>query len=365
LSHLVQALRDESIIAVDTESNSLYAYRERVCLIQFSTSQDDFLVDPLVLDDLSALAPIFADPRIEKVFHAAEYDLLCLNRDFDFQCANIFDTMLAARILGRNEIGLGSMLEAEFGITLDKRQQRANWGERPLSPRLLEYARMDTHFLIPLRHLIKAELAESNLLSLAEEDFIHSCNLPSGSNGRNASDNRTADCWRVSGAHDLPPQQVAVLQELCGYRDQAAHAMDRPLFKVINDRTLLAIAAELPQNLDDLRRLPGMSPVQIRRHGYHLLRAVGRGLSAAPIYPPRPPRPDERYLARLESLRNWRKVRAQQMEVTSDVVLPRDVMYFLAERDPRNFTELADALQDFPWRLAHFGTEILDTLLAS
>ena len=95
--------------------------------------------------------------------------------------------------------------------------------------------------------------------------------------------------------------------------------MDRPLFKVINDQTLLAIAAELPQTLDDLGRLPGMSPVQIRRHGQQLLRAVGRGLSAAPLYPPRSPRPDERYLERLEALRTWRKVKAQQMGVTSDV----------------------------------------------
>jgi ribonuclease D len=107
------------------------------------------LVDPLALDDLSALAPVFADERIEKVFHAAEYDLLCLKRDFDFECNNLFDTMLAARILGRDEIGLGSMLGAEFGLTLDKRQQRANWGERPLPSRLLEYARMDTHYLDP------------------------------------------------------------------------------------------------------------------------------------------------------------------------------------------------------------------------
>lgn len=365
LDHLVNILRRESVVAVDTESNSLYAYRERVCLIQFSTHQDDFLVDPLAVDDLSALAPVFADPRTVKVFHAAEYDLLCLRRDFGFEFANIFDTMLAARILGRNEIGLGSILETEFGVTLDKRQQRANWGERPLPERLLEYARMDTHYLIPLRELIRAELVERQLLPLAEEDFQRTCNLPTGNNGRAPNNNRPADCWRISGAHDLSPQQAAVLQELCHYREQAAQSMDRPLFKVINDQTLLAVAAELPQTTDDLRRLPGMSPVQIRRHSHHLLRAVSRGLSAAPLYPPRTPRPDERYLARLESLRNWRKVKAQQMRVTSDVVLPRDVMFALAENGPRSQAELAQVLCDSPWRLEHFGAEILDALLAS
>jgi ribonuclease D len=365
LNHLSKLLRGESIVAVDTESNSLYAYRERVCLIQFSIQQDDFLVDPLAVDDLSALAPIFADPQIEKVFHAAEYDLLCLNRDFGFKFANLFDTMLAARILGRDEVGLGSILETEFGVTLDKRQQRANWGERPLPARLLEYARMDTHYLIPLRHLIKAELVQHDLLPLAEEDFQRACNLPGSGNGRSPNGNRSADCWRVSGAHDLSPQQAAVLQELCRYRDQVAQAMDRPLFKVINDQTLLAVASELPQTLDDLHHLPGMSPAQIRRHGHHLLRAVSRGLGAAPLYPPRSSRPDERYLARLESLRNWRKVKARQMNVPSDVILPRDLMFSLAESGPCNPAELAQALHDSPWRLQHFGAEILDALQAS
>jgi len=364
LNHLAKVLRSASIIAVDTESNSLYAYRERVCLIQFSTHTDDYLVDPLAVVDLSPLAPLFADPGIEKVFHAAEYDLLCLYRDFSFKCVNLFDTMLAGRILGRNEIGLGSLLEAEFGVTLDKRQQRANWGERPLTANLLEYARLDTHYLIPLRRLMKAELAGRDLLPLAEEDFQRACVLPINNNGR-AGDNRAADVWRVSGSHDLSPQQAAVLQELCRYRDQAAQIMDRPLFKVINDQTLLAIATELPQTLDDLRRLPGMSPVQIRRHGQQLLRAVGRGLSAAPLYPPRSPRPDERYLARLEALRTWRKVKAQQMGVTSDVILPRDMMFSLAESAPRTPPELAEALVDSPWRLEHLGDEILAVLLAS
>ena len=365
LNRLAKALHGESILAVDTESNSLFAYRERVCLIQFSTHKEDYLVDPLALEDLSALGPVFADRRIEKVFHAAEYDLLCLKRDFGFECNHLFDTMLAARILGRDEIGLGSMLGAEFGVTLDKRQQRANWGERPLPSRLLEYARMDTHYLIPLRQLLRAELVERDLLALAQEDFNHTCSLPAAANGRNNLENRAPDCWRVSGSHDLPPQRAAVLQELCRYRDQTAQAMDRPLFKVINDQTLMAIATELPQSLDDLSSLPGMSQVQIRRHGHHLLRAVNRGLSAAPLYPPRSPRPDERYLARLDSLRNWRKEKARQLGITSDVVLPRDLVFSLAERGPLDDAELARALDDFPWRLEHFGAEILQVILAS
>src|SRR5512139_501768 len=160
LQRMVDALSQTPIIAVDTESNSLHAYREQVCLVQFSTPTTDYLVDPLALQDLSPLAPLFADPGIEKIFHAAEYDLLCLSRDFGFKFANLFDTMLAARILGRNMVGLGSLLESEFGILLDKRHQRADWGKRPLPEDQLSYARLDTHFLIPLRNHMRQELQD-------------------------------------------------------------------------------------------------------------------------------------------------------------------------------------------------------------
>src|SRR6185436_13242383 len=114
-------------IAVDTESNSLHAYRERVCLVQFSTPKKDYVVDPLVIQDLSALAPIFSNPKIEKIFHAAEYDLICLKRDFGFGFVNLFDTMQAARILGYPFVGLDNILAEKFSVTIDKRHQKADW----------------------------------------------------------------------------------------------------------------------------------------------------------------------------------------------------------------------------------------------
>jgi ribonuclease D len=386
LQRMVAALEREPILAVDTESNSLHAYRERVCLIQFSTAQADYLVDPLALDDLSALSPLFCNPEIEKVFHAAEYDLLCLRRDFGMEVDNLFDTMIAGRILGRNEIGLGSMLEAELGITLDKRYQRANWGQRPLPGHLIDYARLDTHYLILLRDRLHAELSERGLLSLAQEDFrMAACkitnNKPAANhaitntlapnklastgvyqNGYFAGAEKPVDCWRISGAYDLSAQQAAVLTELCRYRDEIARKLDRPLFKVFNDQTLLAIANVLPGNLDALRELPGMSPNQVRRHGRQLLKAVQKGLQAPPVYPVRQPRPDERFTERLEALRTWRKNLASEIGVGSDVILPRDLMISLAERGPRTPEELAEAMEAAPWRLEHFGEQILEAI---
>ena len=357
LARLVERLSIEPIVAVDTESNSLHAYREQVCLIQFSTPETDYLVDPLALNDLSPLAPLFADPYIEKIFHAAEYDLICLKRDFGFTFNNLFDTMVAARILGREAVGLGAILEEEFDLHLDKRFQRADWGQRPLPANLLSYARMDTHYLIPLRNRLRQDLQEEGKWELAKEDFerMRLVNI----NGRL---DHTAGCWRVTGSYDLDPQQAAILLELCNYRDKIARSLNRPLFKVINDRTLLAIAQEIPASLNDLSKLPGMSRGQIERHGRSLLAATQRGLQAKPVYPPRPPRPDEEYLERLEALRRWRKHKGQQMGVKSDIVLPRDLMNSLAEENPQTEEALEALLQDVPWRKEHFGQEILALL---
>lgn len=357
LIRMAERLSNEPILAVDTESNSLFAFQEQVCLIQFSTPKDDYLVDPLALGDLSALESVFADPEIEKVFHAAEYDLISLKRDYRFEFNNIFDTMVAARILGWEEIGLGSILKSEFDVELNKRYQRANWGRRPLPPEMLAYARLDTHYLIPLRYRLMAELKARDRWPLAEEDF----NRLRFVNGRDPQD-MPEPCWRVRGAYDLSPQQAAVLLELCQYRIQVAKSIDRPVFKVLGDRTLLAIAEALPRSLDELRALPELSEKQFQRNGRALWQAVERGLQAEPIRPPRPPRPDEDFLARIEALRSWRKSTARQMQVKSDVILPRDVMHSIAAHDPTHQEELAALMRQVPWRYERFGDQILATL---
>jgi ribonuclease D len=357
LKQLVDTLSREPIVAVDTESNSLYVYREQVCLIQFSTRQLDYLVDPLALKDLSMLGPVFSNPKIEKVFHAAEYDVICLKRDFGFRFSNLFDTMLASRILGREAFGLGAILEEEFGVHLEKRFQRADWGQRPLPTYLQAYARLDTHFLIPLRERLYEELVGKELWPLAAEDFYRMSVL----NGRSLEE-RPLDCWRVSGAFDLAPQKAAVLLELCRYRDKVARTINRPVFKVINDQTLVEIAQATPQGLNELMQVRGMSKRQVDRHGMALLAAVRRGLQGRPVQPPRSPRPDEQFLERLEALRRWRKGAAEKMGVKSDVVLPRDLMYALAESDPCSREDLEEAMGEAPWRLEHFGEQILEVL---
>jgi ribonuclease D len=138
--------------------------------------------------------------------------------------------------------------------------------------------------------------------------------------------------------------------------------MNRPLFKVIGDQTLIWIAVQPPASLEQLRLAPGMTPKQIQRHGQHLLQAVQRGQQARPIHPPRHPRPDERLLIRLDLLRRWRKETGEKLQMASDVVLPRDLMISLAENNPTTPEALAEQMRDAPWRLEHFGPQILALL---
>jgi ribonuclease D len=356
LQQIADELMTQPIIGVDTESNSLHAYREQVCLIQFSTPEANYLVDPLALIDLSALGPVFAHSHTEKIFHAAEYDILCLKRDFGFEFENIFDTMTAARILGKKQVGLANILQQEFGILLDKRYQRANWGERPLRRELIEYAQLDTQYLIQLRTCLHDQLNEKHLRELAQEDFNRLCScesLPTADTG---------PCWQISGSHDLNPQQLAVLQELCWYREQTAADLDRPLFKVISNKSLVAIASECPTNIEALSHLNGMTPYQIRRHGKAILQAVQRGLKAPPVHIQRAPKPNNHYLNRLDTLREWRKRLAAKWNVESDVILPRDLMMEIACRNPQTQDSLQDLMHCVPWRWQQFGKEILSLL---
>ncbi|MBT3389891.1 MAG: ribonuclease D [Chloroflexi bacterium] len=359
LSRLVDELSQETAIAVDTEANGLYAYREQVCLIQFSTSENDYLVDTLALDDLSPLGAIFANPEIEKIFHAAEYDLIILHQDYDFSIHNLFDTMLAARILGWEHVGLGSILKKQFGIHVDKKYQRANWGQRPLTSEMLRYAQVDTHFLLQLRQKLTGDLQARGRWELAQEDFLRYSKTDS-LNHRNGK----PDVWRIRGAHDLDSKKAAVLNELCRYRDKKARALNRPLFKVISDKALLSIAEAAPRSRGQLTHINNISDRQISWLGEGIIASVLRGLKADPITPPHKPRPSNDYLERVDRLRRWRIRKAKQWGVNSDVILPKDILYDLAEKNPTSKAAFDMILNSIPWRRQEFGEEIFNLLAA-
>lgn len=358
LAEMLADLRCWPQIAVDTESNSLHAYREQVCLIQISTPKTDYLIDPLALPDLYPLAPIFANPEVEKIFHAAGYDLLGLHRDFGFHCVNIFDTMHAARVLGQRAVGLGALLEHYFGVHLDKRHQKANWAERPLPVERMEYARLDTHYLIPLREILAKELQQIERQQLAQEDF-HRMETEFITTAV-----RRPRWERLAEAYMLTSRQRMRLQALWEWRENTAKRLNRPPFKVIGERLLLRLAQTPPQGWYALSRL-GLSERQMRLWSREILQVLEKVNSQeSPFYAP-PPAADTARIERLERLKAWRKRVAQRWGVESDVILPRSLMETLAQRNPASIEEIGEILKDSPWRFQTFGDQLLQVLKLS
>lgn len=351
-------LRDEPKIALDVEANSLYVYREYLCLLQISVPQGDYIVDPLAGFPLEGLEEILANPAIEKIFHASEYDLILLKRDYGWDVTNLFDTMWAARILGFQNMGLAWFLEHYYGVTLSKKHQKANWGARPLTQSQLEYAQKDTHYLIELRDRLEAELEAQGRLEEAREIFaeIAQVKVPDRTFTEHSF-------WSISGAHDLNPRGRAVLKELDALRDAEAKRRNLPPFKVVSNATLVAMAKKRPRDRATLERIPGLSRPAFERMGDAFLRAVERGMkNEPPRSPQRPARLEVEERDRLEALTEWRKRTAQERGVQSDVVLHRDTLFNVARANPTSLEELAGIDGFGPARRKLYGESIVAAL---
>ncbi len=351
-------LRQQNIVAVDTEANNMFAYREQVALIQFSTPTRDYIVDPLAALPVAELGPLFADPAVEKVFHAAEYDIIGLRRDFGFRVVNLFDTMHASRILGKPRVGLAALLEEYFGVHLDKRYQRTNWAKRPLSPEQLAYAALDTHYLIPLRHRLAAELEARGLMPLAQEDFRRLTNPP--------DPDRTFDpegFWRLPGVKDLSDESLAALRALYIWREEEAERRNVPPFRVLHNRELVRLAQVLPKSTRDLRRHRDLRRLVHSPLARHILRIVREARTQpTPSRPARQPRPPADLVRRVEALRAWRQRVARARGVESDIILPRPALHRIAAANPQTLDDLKRLDVLGPERLRLFGQDILRVL---
>lgn len=355
---ILPLLQRASQLAIDLESNSMFAYHEQICLIQISTADQDYIIDPLGEIDISALGQIMADPAVQKIFHAVEYDLMLMKHIYGWQLTNVFDTMWAGRILGYEKVGLSNMLQTFFGFSLDKKHQRANWGLRPLSADQLNYAQRDTHYLFRLRNELFKQLWDQGHWAEAEEIFGELCQLKPNFERFNPD-----DFWEMNGTKHLDSRQMAVLRELAIFRDQEAQKKDWPHYKIFNNEWLIDLAELMPQAVNDLYRLPGLSEMVVRKHGAGIVQAVLRGLKGPiPKRPPRKPRPSENVANRYEALLEWRKERAGQRGVESDVVASRDALWGLANQRPLTLDEFHQVAALGPWRRQQYGEEIVALL---
>jgi len=364
LQQLIQTLRKSDLIAVDTEADSFYRYRESVCLIQITVDEQDFLIDPLARLDIAPLGEIFADASKTKVFHDGEYDVLILKGDFDFRFAGLFDTRIAAAALGFESPGLASVVKERFGVELDKSQQRSNWSKRPLTESQIAYAREDTRYLIPLMHQLQDELEERGRAVIVEGECRRLESLEPMARTFNPD-----DFIRLKGARALSPHQMSALRELFILRDDMARARDVPPFKVLGNHALVAIAEARPRSMRRLEQVDGLSPKVAKRLGSALLDAVRGAEEKGPIRSaPRPPNRDgtshlsEVQVELHDRLKTWRKDRAKSEGIDSSLVLNRHALVRLAETRPGDLDALAGVEGVLAWQVDLFGRELLDVV---
>lgn len=354
---MIAHLKKQKSIGVDTESNSLHAYHEKVCLIQISSPTQDFLLDPFAFEELNAMGEIFADESIQKVFHAGDYDIACLKRDYDFTFKNLFDTMLTATALGEANIGLNALVNKYLGVVLEKKYQRADWGQRPIKPEMLAYAQADSHYLLSLRdHLLK-QLPPNGRLAILEEDFA------ALAESRLAMKGHVENIWQVKGVVGLQPKALSLLNQLNHLREELAEAADKPPFKILSDRAMIEIAQTQPKFIQELSLLPSLTPRLIRRYGKKLMAVVNAWRKNPSVVARRKlQRPTESQIKRRKALMSWRKETGLREGVPSNVILPRDLLQRLADQKITDLTHLEGEMKATPTRFKRYGSQILAQL---
>ncbi|MBW2573846.1 MAG: ribonuclease D, partial [Deltaproteobacteria bacterium] len=266
------ALEKEKVIAVDLEADSMYHFKEKVCLIQLATEKTSVVVDPLQIDNFSILKPLFYNPDIQKIFHGADYDVRSLYRDFKIKINNLFDTELACRFLGIKETGLKAVLKTFFEINIEKKYQKKDWSKRPLPEEMVEYASKDVIYLLPLARILIDKLEEIDRLSWVLEECHNLSKV------RPVLPNEDPLFLKFKGAGRLKSKSLAVLEALLQYRKSVAEKKDKPLFKIIGNDSIMKIATARPVTLRSLKGGKALSGRQISMYGNDLIQVVAGAL---------------------------------------------------------------------------------------
>ena len=323
---IAASLARETELALDTESNSLYVYRERVCLIQIGTREETFLLDPLAVDDLSSLGRLLADPAIVKVLHGSDYDLRSLNRDYGFTIRGLFDTQVAARFLGSTSPNLAWVLEDSLGISIPKsrRMQTSDWGRRPLSSPAIEYAANDVAYLVEVAANLRERLLQVGRSAWVEEE----CQRMQQTK-YSPPQPPEVTFLRVKGSDRMTPRELAILKELFLAREEAAVRLDCPPFKVLSNEVLVRISQTYSTSsaaLVEGEGIAGLSPLVVRRWGILIRGAVARG-QQGPEYQRAPRERRERTWTpeargRLQRFKQWRSARGDALGLDPALLWP-------------------------------------------
>jgi ribonuclease D len=361
VAEFIASLGSPRLIALDTEGASFHRFIDRIYLLQLSTRERTAVIDPLPIGTPEALGRLLEDRGVEKVFHDADYDLRLLQQDYGWQVRNIFDTRIAAQLLGIRAFGLAALLERYFGITLDKKYQRADWSQRPLTQGMLDYAALDTMHLPELRDRMKADLERKGRSGWAAEEFARL------EGTRWETEDGAVGFLRLKGARDLNRRELAVLRELVRWRDDLARAADKATFRVMSNDVLLEAARVKPAEVGRLGGIKGMPRALFESRRGELEEAVVRGHAVPDAELPRFPKAlrwdkDPDFDARVAALRTARDDAAERLDLDPGVLCSRDRIEAIARKRPQSVAELTVSGELRRWQAEELGEAFVGVL---
>jgi ribonuclease D len=357
----IHRLSKAPFLALDLEADSLFHFTEKICLIQMTAGRHIYIIDPLAIQDMTPLASVLSNPRIRKIIHGADYDIRSLYRDYHIAVENLFDTELAARLLGYSETGLESVLKQKFNITLEKKFQKKDWSQRPLPGDMIDYAAKDVKHLIELYEL---QVEELNIKKRMEW-VLEECEILSKVRNQNNDDSPLFT--RVKGAGRLDPRGLAVLETLLKFRLDLARNKDRPAFKIIGNNCLLEIAQKQPVSEDRLKDMAVLSEKQFHRYGRYIVDATQKALAIPRRQLPRYPHQrlsfnDSALSPKIKKLKTWRQQKAQTLKMDAGVMLNNSILKTVAEKNPGSIDDVFAINEMKNWQKKEFGHEMLAVL---
>lgn len=365
LDKMVGRLRGARRVALDIEANSLYRYHIRVCLIQLSFLGGNYIVDPLAKLDFSDFVETLADKPL--IAHGADYDLRMMRTSLGFHPRReVFDTMLAAKILGIEQIGLVALAGQLLGVSLTKKGQKSNWAQRPLTQAQLDYACDDTRFLEEIADILARDLARLGRLEWHRETCVR---MVESAMRDDAVEPDPDDVWRIKGSATLDSRQLAFLRAIWHWREDEARRIDRPSFKVLGNPEVLDLAVWAAANPGRLLRDWPALPRSISGNRYDALQSVLRaanGLRRSEWPKPRvrrtsgPPEPDRRH--EIEALQHECNRVAETLGVPPSLLAPRTTLAAIAKHRPRTTGELMACTPMMEWQASLLGPVFQDVI---
>jgi ribonuclease D len=350
-------------VAVDLEAAGFHRYSDRVCLLQVTSGNQNFIVDTLAVDPSEVLRGPLENPAVTVLLHGGDYDLRLLDRDLDLHPVTLFDTQTAAALVGEPSLGLAALLKKYLDVHVSKKYQRADWAKRPLPDEMLDYAASDTRYLHQLADLLGERLDALGRRSWAEEESALMETL------RWNSDGEVDPVTRIKGLRKFELRDVALAREAWLWRDEVARARDRAPFRVAGDPALLEIVRERPRDVSALARVRGFSPQLAERSGRELLDRLERtdrlddselvGYPRGPSGPRRPPPAVEEIANRLKVVRN--EV-AETLGIARGVLMSNTVILEIALVHPGSVEELTQIEGVRRWQLETLADQFLAAL---